>query len=191
MALLVRERRFANGNFGWAPAVEGVFPVILVLHDPNPAYAGWCNRDALLFAAHGFAALPVYDDVAAAAKAVRQASFANGRLGVFSVGTGAARVAEVLNHVVPDALALHGPSPVELEPLASFGGALFLSHGTGDEYSPVETSRRLEALVRDRGRDPEVYYYEGLDHGLNDEDAANLNTARFVAFFQRTLCPNL
>lgn len=187
MILSIVERGLGAAGFACVPAGEGPFPAILVLHDAHPFFAGWAQRDAVLLAAHGLAALAVRDDLATAVAAIRGASFANGRLGVFSVGAGAVRVADLLRLTTPDALALHGPSPVDLELFATFSGPLFLSHGTEDERFPVETSRRLEAQARSLGREVEAHYYDGLDHGLNDDDAANRNTARWVGFFQRQL----
>lgn len=188
MSLIVQERRFPNGVFGWVPSGEGLFPAIVILHQPDIFHAGWSNRDALLFAAHGFAALPAYDNPASAVAAARAAAFCDGRLGVFSVGAGADLLPAVLCETKPDALAMHGPSPVESEPFSAFAGPWFLSHGTNDERFPIATSRRLEALARCNGLEPDVHYYEGQDHGLNDEAVANRNTARYVDFFKRTLC---
>ena len=187
MFLTILERGLGAAGFACVPAGEGPFPAILVLHDVQRSFAGWAQRDAVLLAAHGLAALAVYDDLAAAVAAIRGAPFANGRLGVFSVGAGAARLPELLRLTTPDAIAMHGPLPVDPEAFAAFAGPLFLSHGTGDELFPVETSRRLEAQARSLGREVEAHYYEGLDHGLNDEDAANRNTARWVGFLRRHL----
>lgn len=187
MSLTILERGLGPAGFACVPAGEGLFPAVLVLHDVHRSFAGWAQRDAVLLAAHGLAALAVRDDLAAAVAAIRGAPFANGKLGVFSVGAGAARVADLLRLTTPDVLALHGPSPVDLESFAAFSGPLFLSHGAEDELFPVETSRRLEAQARSLGREVEAHYYDGLDHGLNDDDAANRNTTRWVGFFQRHL----
>lgn len=187
MSLTILERGLGAAGFACVPAGQGPFPAVLVLHDAHPFFAGWAQRDAVQLAAQGFAALAVRDDEGVAVAALRAAPFCNGRLGVFSVGAGAVRVPVVLRHVIPHALALHGPSPVELEAFATYHGPLFLSHGTEDQCFPVETSRRLEAQARGLGHPVEAHYYEGLDHGLNDEGAANCNTARWVGFFQRHL----
>ncbi len=186
--LAIVERLVPGFWYAVIPAGDGPFPVIGVLHSSSPSHAGWAARDAVHFAAHGFAALAIHgDDVAGALAALRAAPFSNGRLGVFTVGAGAERLASALGPVAPDALAMHGPSPVEPEAFAAFAGPMFISHGCDDEVFPVETTRKLEAAARTSGQEPEVHYYDGMDHGLNDEAAANRNTARFIAFFLRHL----
>jgi len=129
------------------------------------------------------AALAVRDDIALAASALRAAPFCNGRLGVFAVGAGTARLAAALADIRPDAVALHAPPPLADGALDGLTVPLFLSHGTADETMPVETSRRLQARLPQ----VEAHYYDGLDHGLNDEDAANRNTERWIGFLRRHL----
>jgi hypothetical protein len=60
--LRVRERRFSNGIYGWVPVGAGPCGAVLVVHDASPETAGWCNRDALMFAAHGLVGMPAYND---------------------------------------------------------------------------------------------------------------------------------
>lgn len=183
MSLVIRERSLGAAGFAWVPTGPGPFPAVLVIHDSHPWCGGWASRDAAVLAAHGMAALAVRDDIALAASALRAAPFVNGRLGVFAVGAGAARMAAALADIRPDAVALHAPSPLADDALDGLVVPLFLSHGTADAIMPVETSQRLQARLPQ----VEVHYYDGLDHGLNDEDAANRNTERWVNFLRRHL----
>ena len=112
MSLVIRERSLGDAGFAWAPAGSGRFPAILVVHDTHPWCGGWASRDAVVLAAHGMAALAVRDDIALAASALRAAPFANGRLGVFAVGAGAARMAAALADIVPN----DPPAPPEEPP---------------------------------------------------------------------------
>lgn len=73
--------------------------------------------------------------------------------------------------------------PIEIE---RYEGPLLISHGVDDKVWTVECSRRLEARLRTAGREPEVYYYEGENHGLQPE-AENLNYTRLLSFFARHL----
>lgn len=187
MELRVREWRFSNGIFGHVPAGPGPFGAVVVLHGPYEAAPGWCNRDALMFAAHGLVGLPVYDTPAAALPAVRDAPFVSGRVGVFAVGAGVALLPELLAAGPVDAIALHGAAPCAAESVVSQGVPLFLSHGGADEFFPVETSQALERAQLARGGLVEAHYYAGMDHGLNDQDAANANTARWLGFLWRHL----
>jgi dipeptidyl aminopeptidase/acylaminoacyl peptidase len=74
-------------------------------------------------------------------------------------------------------------TPIEVE---RYPGPLYLSHGEVDSVWSVECTRRLEARLRAAGREPEVHYYAGEDHGLRPE-AANVQRARMAAFFRRHL----
>ncbi|MBV9248115.1 MAG: prolyl oligopeptidase family serine peptidase [Acetobacteraceae bacterium] len=74
-------------------------------------------------------------------------------------------------------------TPIEIE---RYAGPLYLSHGEADSVWTVECTRRLEARLRAAGREPEVYYYPGEDHGLRPE-TSNLQRTRMAAFFRRHL----
>jgi dipeptidyl aminopeptidase/acylaminoacyl peptidase len=74
-------------------------------------------------------------------------------------------------------------TPIEIE---RFPGALFLSHGTDDQVWSVEMTRRLEARLRRKGRDPEVRYYDGEDH-VPGSEGENYHHELLIAFFDRTL----
>lgn len=74
-------------------------------------------------------------------------------------------------------------TPIEIE---RYAGPLYLSHGEADSVWSVACTRRLEARLRAAGREPEVHYYAGEDHGLRPE-TANLQRARMAAFFRRHL----
>lgn len=79
--------------------------------------------------------------------------------------------------------ALLPTTPIGIE---AYEGPLFLSHGTEDKVWSVEMTRRLEARLRQNGRDPEVHYYEGQGHALGSA-ADNFHNAKLMAFFQRHL----
>lgn len=72
-------------------------------------------------------------------------------------------------------------TPIEIE---RYDGPLLISHGVEDKVWTVDCTRRLEARMRAAGREPEVHYYEGENHGLKPE-AENLNTIRILSFFAR------
>lgn len=187
MELRVREWRFSNGAFGHVPAGPGPFGAVLVVHAPYLEFAGWCNRDALWFAAHGLVGMPAYNDPVGALSAMRGVSFLSGRIGVFAVGEGAAMLPDLLASGPVDAIAIHGAAPVDVDAVAAQGVPLFLSHGGADERYPVTTSQALEQAQRAKGGVVEAHYYPGMDHGLNDADAANCNTSRWLGFLSRHL----
>jgi dipeptidyl aminopeptidase/acylaminoacyl peptidase len=72
-------------------------------------------------------------------------------------------------------------TPIELE---RYAGPIFLSHGEKDQVWTVECTRRLEALLRASGRDPEVHYYPGEGHMLSPDSQKN---ELLVSFFRRHL----
>lgn len=74
-------------------------------------------------------------------------------------------------------------TPIEIE---RYKGPLFLSHGENDQVWTVDCTKRLEARLRANGRDPEVHYLPGEDHGFGP-DGADAQHARLVEFFNRTL----
>lgn len=78
---------------------------------------------------------------------------------------------------------LQPATPIEIE---RYDGPLLISHGTDDKVWTVDCTRRLEQRLKAAGRDPEIYYYEGENHGLQPE-AENLNNARLLSFFSRPL----
>ena len=74
-------------------------------------------------------------------------------------------------------------TPIEIE---NYDGPLFLSHGTADRVWSVEMTRRIVSRLEERGRNPEVHYYQGQDHGL-DSAAANEHQELLVSFLDRHL----
>lgn len=73
--------------------------------------------------------------------------------------------------------------PIEIE---RFEGPLFLSHGTADQVWSVEMTRRLVNRLHRHHKNPEVYFYEGQDHGL-DNPSGNDHVERVITFFKRNL----
>ena len=67
-----------------------------------------------------------------------------------------------------------------------FDGPLFLSHGMRDATWSVEMTRRLWERLKQHGRTPEVYLYEGEGHGFSS-DAENQHHERLIDFFARHL----
>jgi dipeptidyl aminopeptidase/acylaminoacyl peptidase len=51
--------------------------------------------------------------------------------------------------------------------LDDISGPIQLQHGTGDTSVPVEFSQNLEKLMKDEGKDVELYIYPGDDHNLS------------------------
>jgi dipeptidyl aminopeptidase/acylaminoacyl peptidase len=74
-------------------------------------------------------------------------------------------------------------TPIEVE---RYDGPLFLSHGTMDTVWSVEMTRRLKDRLEQRGRAPEVHFYDDGPHGLNSEDE-NRQHERLIDFFARHL----
>lgn len=80
--------------------------------------------------------------------------------------------------------ALLPTTPIEIE---RYGGPLLLSAGTRDAVWTVEMTRRLEARLRQRGRQPIVHYDEGEDHGPLSAEAQNRYHERLVRFLHGAL----
>jgi dipeptidyl aminopeptidase/acylaminoacyl peptidase len=142
----------------YAPAGEGPFPAILLLHGSEGAQ-GWIgHRCAALFAAHGFVALPLscavggnhwiagdiwdiaLDETERVMAALRAHALCNGRLGIYGWSRGAehallaaSMTARSGSPNVPDAVAAHAPPD-------RVGGAwrnLFYRHREdGDSITP-------------------------------------------------------
>lgn len=136
MSLNIIERLLPGWGVAYTPAGDGPFPAILLLHGSEGGWAGWSDRDAVLYAAHGFAAMPLrysvggspwaagdikdvsLDRTVEAMTALRGAPFCNGRLGVFGCSRGGehallvtALMARDGGHL-PDAVAVHAPADV-------------------------------------------------------------------------------
>lgn len=134
-AVLCRE--FSNGATAYSPPGQGPFPAILVLHGSEGGWAGWSHRNAAIFAAAGFLAVPFaysrsgsfwyagdiidvpLDETEAAMAALRRQSLSNGRVGLFGVSRGGehallltALMARDGAAGLPDAVAVHSPSDV-------------------------------------------------------------------------------
>jgi dienelactone hydrolase len=118
----------------YAPAGEGPWPAILLLHGSEGALGWLCHREAALFAAHGYLALPFgysaadtfwsggdvweaeLDQTEAALAALRDHRLCNGKVGVYGWSRGgehalliAALTAEAKSQDPPDAVAAHAP----------------------------------------------------------------------------------
>lgn len=74
-------------------------------------------------------------------------------------------------------------TPIEIE---RYEGPLFLSHGTADETWDVEMTRRLEARLRSKGRNPEIHYYDGEGH-ISSSEGENRHHELLLDFFTRHL----
>ena len=70
--------------------------------------------------------------------------------------------------------------------IEDYDGPLYLSHGEEDKTWSVEMTRRLQARLREAGRNPEVHFYPGQGHWF-DSRAVNLHYERVAAFFRRHL----
>ena len=69
--------------------------------------------------------------------------------------------------------------------LVDISGSLQLHHGTADSSVPVEFSQKLEAQLKNAGKEVELFTYPGDDHNLSN----NFSTAmsRSIEFFDRYL----
>lgn len=110
---------------------------MIILHGSEGAWAGWSHAQAILFAAHGFLAVPfgyskggnfwnagniidvVLDDTAAVLAALRRSAICGPKVGLFGASRGAEHAllvtALMVKHGVdgiPDAVAAHAPADV-------------------------------------------------------------------------------
>ncbi|MGF1476374.1 MAG: alpha/beta hydrolase family protein [Geminicoccaceae bacterium] len=79
--------------------------------------------------------------------------------------------------------ALKPSTPIEIE---RYTGSLLLTAGTEDKVWDVAMTRRLEARLRDAGREPEVHYYRGEGHILVAE-GQNHHNRILLAFLERCI----
>ena len=127
------------GEWGtlYSPPGDGPFPAILVLHGSEGGLAGWSHRNAAVFAASGFAALPIIysssssywhagdivdvplDRTVEAMAELRNSKLTTGTVGIYGVSRGAEHallVASLMskdgNAPLPDAVAVHSPPDV-------------------------------------------------------------------------------
>lgn len=135
MELSIVERHLPQWGCVYLPTGEGPFPTLLLLHGSEGGWAGWSDRDAVRFAAHGFAAMPLrysggncwnagdirdvpLDRTVDALDFLRAAPFGNGRVGVFGVSRGGEHALLVASLMAedgsrtPDAVAAHSPCDV-------------------------------------------------------------------------------
>lgn len=80
--------------------------------------------------------------------------------------------------------ALLPTSPIEIE---RYAGPLMLSAGMRDAVWTVEMTQRLEARLKEHGRQPLIHYDEDEDHGPFSADAQNRHNERLVGFLRGAL----
>ena len=138
-------------GLAYGPPGEGPFPAVMILHGSEGAWAGWSHAEAMLFAAHGFLALPfgyskggniwnagsiidvALDDTAAALVKFRGAALCGPKLGLYGVSRGAEHALLVTSLMVragdagvPDAVGAHAPPDVIC---GAFDGATWRDRG--------------------------------------------------------------
>ena len=69
--------------------------------------------------------------------------------------------------------------------LEDISGPIQLHHGTADASIPLAFSVNLDRLLKDKGREVELYTYEGDDHNLSNN--LSLALSRSVEFFDKYL----
>lgn len=137
MPLNIVQRFLPGWGVTYGPPGVGPFPAIMLLHGSEGAWSGWSHRDAMLFAAHGFLALPYgyssggnawnaghiidypLDRSVEAFQALREFKFADERVGLYGISRGAEH-ALLLGSLMardkisgaPDAIAAHSPPDV-------------------------------------------------------------------------------
>ncbi|MEO1066757.1 MAG: alpha/beta hydrolase [Pseudomonadota bacterium] len=126
-------------NFGhiYAPAGDGPFPMLLILHGSEGGWSGWSARTATFFAAHGFAAyyhayskggnlwnageirdIPL-DNTVDAITTLKTHPLSNGKIGIYGISRGGEHallltslMARDAVHPLPDAVATHSAPSV-------------------------------------------------------------------------------
>lgn len=137
MTLRIKRRLLPDFGTTYGPAEDRPYPSILLLHGSEGGWSGWSHRNAMLLAAHGFLAYPhayarggnawnagsiedvPLDKTAEAINALRQASFCNGKVGVYGISRGGEHALLVTSLMakaglpdLPDAVAAHSPADV-------------------------------------------------------------------------------
>ncbi len=82
---------------------------------------------------------------------------------------------------IVDGGAVRAGTRIEVE---RYQGPLLITVGESDEVWPVDQTRRIEATLRDYGREPEVHYFPGAGHIFGQRDE-NQRRAIVLAFLKR------
>ena len=137
MPLKIIRRALPGLDAGYSPPGDGPFPAIVLLHGSEGRWAGWNHRNAAIFAAHGFLAVPFgysvggngwnagdianvpLDKTADALATLRADALSTGKLGLYGASRGAEHALLLASLMakdgvagLPDALAVHSPPDV-------------------------------------------------------------------------------
>jgi dienelactone hydrolase len=135
--LRIHQSEAAELGHLYAPAADGAFPAILLLHGSEGRMGWLAHRDTAIFAAHGYLALPfgysvgdtywtggdiwnvALDDTEQALAALRRHPLCNGKVGLYGWSRGAEHalllagmMAKAGSRQLPDAVAAHAPPDV-------------------------------------------------------------------------------
>jgi dipeptidyl aminopeptidase/acylaminoacyl peptidase len=83
-----------------------------------------------------------------------------------------------------------GPTATEGSPLrhaSSINAPVLLVHGTMDANVRYEQSQKMDAALRDAGKQSELLTFEGLDHQLDDADARAQMLTKIGQLLDRTI----
>jgi len=137
MPLKIIRRALPGFEASYSPPGDGPFPAIVLLHGSEGRWAGWSQRTAAIFAAHGFLAAPFgysvggnawnagdivnvpLDKTADALATLRANSLSTGKIGLYGASRGAEHALLLASLMakdgaagLPDALAVHSPPDV-------------------------------------------------------------------------------
>lgn len=203
---------------GWGttygPSGDGPFPAVVVLHGSEGAWAGWSHRQAVMFAAHGFLALPLgysiggnawnagqiievpLDRTVEALRALRHFAFSGQNVGLYGASRGAehallvtALMAQEGMEGLPNAVAAHAPPDVIC---GGFDGRVFRDSGDPGWQAWDGAQRAWSWQGSSEGLFPtmpiKIERYEGpifLSHGTADTMWSVNMTRRLEARLQQ------
>ncbi|MGJ4929397.1 alpha/beta hydrolase family protein [Bradyrhizobium sp. HKCCYLS2038] len=163
MSSMIVRRAWPGWGWGYSPSGDGPFPTIVLLHGSEGAWSGWSYRNAVLFAARGFLAIPFgyakdgntwnagnindipLDRTADALAGLRDFHLCGTKLGLYGGSRGAEHALLLTSLMardgiagLPDAVAVHAPPDVIC---GAFDAKFWRDHGDPG-WQPWDPARR-------------------------------------------------
>lgn len=160
---MIVRRAWPGWGWGYSPSGDGPFPTIVLLHGSEGAWSGWSYRNAVLFAARGFLAIPFgyakdgntwnagnindipLDRTADALAGLRDFHLCGTKLGLYGGSRGAEHALLLTSLMardgiagLPDAVAVHAPPDVIC---GAFDAKFWRDHGDPG-WQPWDPARR-------------------------------------------------